>query len=486
MTIALSRLVGPTAALTAEQGNIVVMGITSDSRAVQPGFVFAALPGTKVNGAAYVAQAIHQGAVAIIAPRDVVVQGAIKIASDIPQKDLAQMAARFYGEQPETIVAVTGTNGKTSVTVFVRQIWERMGFRAASLGTIGVVGPQGSTYLSHTTPDPVKLAELAASLRSDHVKHLAVEASSHGLAQYRLDGLQITAAAFTNLTRDHLDYHKTFEDYFDAKMRLFDELLPHDSPAVINADSPHAIQVKARAEARGLRVLEVGRSGRHIKLLEARPEGLEQHLKLESISGIHNVTLPLVGDFQASNALVAAGLVIACGGDEIQTFHALESLVGATGRLDLVGRKGNGAPVFVDYAHTPDALENAIVALKPYATGRLHVVFGCGGDRDSGKRPMMGEIAARLAERVYITDDNPRSEEPSRIRREILVAAKGAVEFADRAEAIRTAVDDMNAGDILLVAGKGHEPGQIYGTIVKPFSDHDAVRAALRQEAYHA
>jgi UDP-N-acetylmuramoyl-L-alanyl-D-glutamate--2,6-diaminopimelate ligase len=488
MTISLARLLAEDAVHPAGADRVTVTGITADSRAVAPGFVFAALPGTKVDGTKFLEQAFAQGAVAAIVPIGTPHSKGITIQAENPRRLLAHIAARFAGVQPETIVAVTGTNGKTSVSVFVRQIWKAMGFRAASLGTIGVVGPEGASYLAHTTPDPVQLAELAASLRADHVKHLAVEASSHGLAQYRLDGLQLTAAAFTNLTRDHLDYHDTFESYFDAKMRLFEELLPPGSPAIVNMDSDHADQVVARAQKRGLSICGVGRKGNCIKLVDVRTDGLEQHLTIEHDNGrgveTYRVALPLVGDFQASNALVAAGLVIASGGEASQTFHALESLVGATGRLELVGRTDLNAPVFVDYAHTPDALENAILALRPFTHGKLHVVFGCGGDRDPGKRELMGQVAAKHADHVIVTDDNPRSEDPALIRRAVLNGAPGATEIGDRASAIRAGVNALKSGDVLLIAGKGHEEGQIIGTRTIPFSDHAAARAALKGEDY--
>jgi UDP-N-acetylmuramoyl-L-alanyl-D-glutamate--2,6-diaminopimelate ligase len=459
----------------------VVAGITADSRAVRSGFVFVALPGVKADGADFIPQALANGAVAIVAEQG---DGSI-VKSANPHRLLALMAARFYDQQPDTIVAVTGTNGKTSVSVFVRQIWEQMGFRAASLGTIGVVGPHGSEYLSHTTPDPVKLQELAAKLAADKVEHLAIEASSHGLSQYRLDGLRLTAAAFTNLTRDHLDYHATLEDYFEAKMRLFKDLLPKGAPAVINADLPESSDIINRVKALGLRPFTVGFQGEDIKLLSSKRNGLGQELELKTATQTHRISLPLVGEFQASNAIVAAGLVIAAGGEEVLALHALESLKGAKGRLELAGVTALGASVFVDYAHTPDALETAIEALRPYVTHKLSVVFGCGGDRDKGKRPMMGGIAAHLADHVYVTDDNPRSEDASQIRRDILGAAPKAIEIADRAAAILAAVQALQVGDILLVAGKGHEEGQIVGKEVLPFSDHNAVAAALRGEIYH-
>jgi UDP-N-acetylmuramoyl-L-alanyl-D-glutamate--2,6-diaminopimelate ligase len=395
------------------------------------------------------------------------------------------MAARFSGAQPDLVVAVTGTNGKTSIAAFVRQIWAAMGFRAASLGTIGVVGPDGSEYLAHTTPDPVKLHATLAKLAADHVTHLALEASSHGLEQHRLDGVRIAAGAFTNITRDHLDYHPSFEAYFDAKMRLFEDLLPAGAPAVINMDSPHGVEVARRASAHGLIALGVGYKGKWLRLISCVRDGFGQRLDIVAPSGRHEIVLPLAGEFQASNALIAAGLVIATGGEESLAMHALESLKGARGRLDLAGTSKKGAPIFVDYAHTPDALQTALEALRPYVRGKLVVVFGAGGDRDKGKRPQMGAVAAKLADRAYVTDDNPRSEVAATIRAEIMAACTGGIEIGDRARAIRTAIEGLEKGDVLLIAGKGHELGQIVGKTVLPFSDHDAVAAALRGEDYH-
>lgn len=484
MTQLLSRLLLQDAPLP-KTGDVTVTGITSDSRAVQPGFVFAALPGTKVDGAKFIPQALASGAVAILSKQGAYTGGGPIIAVENPRRLLALMASRFYGSQPDTIVAVTGTNGKTSVAVFVRQIWEAMGFRPASLGTVGVIGPSGTTYLGHTTPDPVELAKLAADLAEDHVDHLAIEASSHGLEQNRLDGLRLTAGAFTNITRDHLDYHHTFEAYFAAKMRLFDALLPEGSSAVINMDGAHGAEVLAHATKAKLHPFTVGRKGSDLKLLSATPEGLSQILKLETRWGEVTVDLPLVGDFQVSNALVAAGLVIASGGEPKMTLHALESLKGAKGRLELVGAAKSGAPIFVDYAHTPDALESALSSLRSSAKNKLVVVFGCGGDRDKGKRVIMGAIAAKLADHVIVTDDNPRSEVPATIRAEIMSAAKGAENIGDRAKAIAAGVKMLKAGDVLLVAGKGHEEGQTVGDKIIPFSDHDAVKAALLGKPYH-
>ena len=484
MTVLLSHLLKQDAPLP-QGGDMAISGVTADSRKVEPGFLFAALPGSKVDGAQFIASALAAGAAAVICETGAAKGQGPLIPVAEPRRLLALVAARFYDLQPETIVAVTGTNGKTSVAVFVRQIWAAMGFRAASLGTIGVVGPEGAKYLAHTTPDPVQLAALCAELRHDGVKHLAIEASSHGLEQNRLDGLRLTAGAFTNITRDHLDYHGSFENYFKAKLRLFDALLPQASAAVINMDVPESAEVLAHAKKAGLRPFLVGRNGVDLKLLDAKTSGLEQLVTLESAKGRHEVALPLVGAFQISNALVAAGLVIASGGEITLALHALESLKGAKGRLEHVGQANGGGGIFVDYAHTPDALENVLHALRPATERRLIVAFGCGGDRDKGKRPLMGEIAQRLADDVIVTDDNPRSEVAADIRKQILAGATRATEIGDRAKAIRTGIERMKPGDVFLIAGKGHEEGQIVGAKTLPFSDHDAVRAALRGEDYH-
>jgi UDP-N-acetylmuramoyl-L-alanyl-D-glutamate--2,6-diaminopimelate ligase len=479
----LATLLGSSTGIPPNIGKISISGLTADSREVKPGYLFAAMPGTKVDGSVYAGQAAEKGAIAILTQTPLTANVPVIEVSNVRQV-FAKVAARFYGDQPGVIAAVTGTNGKTSVASFVRQIWEGMGFRAASIGTIGVVGPSGSEYLQHTTPDPVTLHATLARLVEDNVTHLALEASSHGLAQYRLDGMRIGAGAFTNITRDHLDYHLTFDDYFDAKMRLFSELLTPGSPAVINADSPQGEEVARRARARGLDVFSVGRAGSGIRLVSERRDGFGQHLELECRGKAQKIYLPLVGDFQASNALVAAGLVIALGGEEHLAFHCLESIKGAKGRLDHAATSGEGAPVFIDYAHTPDALENAIEALRPYVKNRLIVVFGCGGDRDKGKRPQMGAIADRLADIAYVTDDNPRTEDPAQIRSEIMAACPKCIEIGDRGRAIATAVADLKAGDILLVAGKGHESGQTVGKSILPFSDHDAAEAAVKGEIY--
>ncbi len=468
---------------------VSITGLTADSRAVKPGFLFAALAGTQTDGMKYIGDAIARGAVALLTGQSEDVETAAGLAVIVdpnPRKRLAQLAARFYGAQPETVAAVTGTNGKTSVACFLRQIWETGGLLAASMGTIGIVYDGGEEALQHTTPDPVAVHQALARLAGKGVTHLALEASSHGLAQYRLDGVRIAAGAFTNITRDHLDYHPTFEDYLAAKLRLFRELLPAGAPAVVDLDSPGGEEAAAAARARDLHLITTGRRGDTLRLTWAERDGLAQILGLRYQGRDWRVRIPLAGDFQAANVLVAAGLALGLGSQPERVFAALETLKGAKGRLDLAGHAHSGAPIFIDYAHTPDALENALEALRPYAAGRLHVVFGCGGDRDRGKRPQMGAVAVRAADHVIVTDDNPRSEDPAAIRAAIMAAAPGAEEIGDRQSAIDAAVFGLGKGDVLLVAGKGHEVGQIVGKAVIPFSDHDAVAKALSRQAREA
>ena len=479
----LADLLPRDAAFDPSRGAAEIVGVTADSRAVKPGFLFVAIPGTKADGLSFVPQAVAAGAVAIMAeaaPEHVAPGVSVVIVGNV-RRALALAAARFYSRQPGTIAAVTGTSGKTSVAAFTRQIWAALGHAAASIGTVGVVSPRGETYGSLTTPDPVALHRTLHELAGDGVTHLAIEASSHGLDQHRLDGVRVTAGAFTNITRDHLDYHPSFEHYLQAKLGLFDRLLAPGSPAVIYEDHERAEVFVAAAKARGLRVLTVGRKGESIRLIETAIDGFAQRLRLEREGRDFSLRLPLVGAFQVENALVAAGLAIATGSDASRVFAALEHLQGAKGRLELVGQR-HGAPIFVDYAHKPDAVAKALAALRPYVHNRLVVIIGAGGDRDPGKRPMMGAIAAELADRVIVTDDNPRSENPAAIRAAILGAAPGAQEIGDRGEAIRSAVAGLSPGDVLLVAGKGHETGQIVGNRVLPFSDHEAVAAALQEK----
>jgi UDP-N-acetylmuramyl-tripeptide synthetase len=459
-----------------------VTGVTADSRAVTPGALFFALAGAKADGMQFAAQALAAGAVAVVGEKapPPALAGAPYIQVADARKSLSLAAAALFPRQPEKIVAVTGTSGKTSVADFTRQIFAFCGFGAASLGTIGVVKPGGAVYGSLTTPDPVTLHKTLDALAGEGVTHLAMEASSHGLDQRRLDGVRLTAAGFTNLSRDHLDYHAGLEDYLAAKLRLFTELLKPGRTAVIAADGDHAAQVTEACRARGLNLFTVGAKGADLRLKEARAENFALRLDLVFAGREISVKLPLAGLFQAENALVAAGLALAAGAPPEKVFAALEVLRGAPGRLERVGDR-NGAPVFVDYAHKPDALEKALAALRPFAGRRLVVVFGCGGDRDAGKRPIMGEIATRGADVVIVTDDNPRSEDPASIRAEILAAAPGAREIGDRAQAIRAGVALLGAGDLLLIAGKGHETGQIVGGRVLPFSDQDEARAALHE-----
>jgi UDP-N-acetylmuramoyl-L-alanyl-D-glutamate--2,6-diaminopimelate ligase len=463
---------------------VEVTGITADSRTVKPGDLFVAIAGSKDDGLRFVAPAVAAGAVAVMAERVASVPlraGVAFVRVGDVRRSLALAASRFFPRQPETIAAVTGTSGKTSVAAFTRQIWTATGEAAASIGTIGLVSPAREIYGSLTTPDPVALHRSLDELAGEGVTHLAIEASSHGLDQRRLDGVRIAAGGFTNISRDHLDYHPSLEAYLDAKLRLFASLVQPRGAAVIDVDHEYADAVIEAAKHRRLRLLTVGRKGEGIRLLDAAIEGFAQTLRISYAGNTHLVRLPLPGAFQVDNALVAAGLAIATGSEPKAVFDALASLRGAKGRLDFVGEK-NGAPIFVDYAHKPDALAKALDALRPYASGRLVVVFGCGGDRDAGKRPMMGEIATAKADRVIVTDDNPRSEEPAKIRAAILQAAPGAIEIGDRREAIASAVADLRRGDVLLVAGKGHETGQIIGKQTLPFSDHDAVAAALGGE----
>ena len=480
----LGELLGRGVELPSDLATMPIAGLAADSREVKPGFLFAALPGVKTDGVRFIQDALQRGAAAILVAEGAAPSSASAaiIEDSDPRRQLALIASRFFGVQPETAVAVTGTNGKTSVASFVRQLWAGQGYKAASLGTVGVVSPRGTEALKHTTPDPIELHRMLAALAKDGVTHLALEASSHGLQQRRVDGVALAAGAFTNISRDHLDYHASFEDYFAQKLRLFTELLPRGAGVVVDVDSEAGTRVAGVAEARGLKLVSVGHDGKTLRLSSAELDGFGQILVIEHAGKRFHVRLPLVGAFQASNALVAAGLAMATGADAATVLPMLESLKGARGRLDLAGTARGGAPIFVDYAHTPDALAKALDALRPYVANRLLLVFGCGGDRDKGKRPEMGAVAAAKADLAIVTDDNPRSESAAAIRSQILAAAPGAIEIGDRAAAIADAVARLERGDVLLVAGKGHETGQTIGTTVIPFSDHDAVAAALKQE----
>ena len=459
-----------------------IVGLTADSRTVAPGYLFAALPGAKADGARFIAEARARGAVAILGSAGAVPADAGVVLSDRnPRRAFALLAARFYAPQPDTVAAVTGTNGKTSVASFTRQIWERLGRKSASIGTLGIVTVDAAESFGLTTPDPVVLHRALAGLKAQGIEHVAMEASSHGLAQYRLDGVRLEAAAITNITHDHLDYHGTFADYTYAKLRLLGELLRPGAAAIINADADIAQEAEALAWARGHRVMTVGQAGRTIRLEARVPERSGQRLSVLYNGRATVIALPLAGLFQASNALVAAALAIGTGAEAAAVFASLEHLKGAPGRLELVASLAGCAPIYVDYAHTPDALATVLDALRPHVRGRLHVVFGCGGDRDRSKRPEMGRIAVAKAERVIVTDDNPRTEDASAIRAEILAAAPGALEIADRAEAIAEAIEGLAPEDCLVVAGKGHETGQIIGDKTIPFNDADEIRRAVAE-----
>ncbi|CAN7386676.1 UDP-N-acetylmuramoyl-L-alanyl-D-glutamate--2,6-diaminopimelate ligase [Brevundimonas sp. LjRoot202] len=462
----------------------VITGVTADSRKVAPGSLFVALPGSAADGRAFIPQALSQGAAAVLAPADTDAGLApVLVTSGDVRRAYAIAARSFYGVQPATCVAITGTNGKTSVAAFCRQIWASLGRSAASMGTLGVLKQTGNvnqalTGPGLTSPDAADAARLLAELAADGVTHLALEASSHGIDQRRLDGVSLKAAAFTNLTQDHLDYHGDMDSYRAAKLRLFETLLPRGKTAVLNADSDAYSSFAAASIMSGLSVMGVGERGRDLMLVARRatPEG--QRLTLDVRGTLHEVLLPLAGAFQASNALVAAGLCIAGGEAPEQVLAGLETITGAPGRLQRIPGPGRGE-VYVDYAHTPDGLETVLTALRPHATGRLIVVFGAGGDRDRAKRPIMGEIAGRLADVAIVTDDNPRSEDPAAIRRAVREGCPDALEIGDRRAAIRYAIEQMGDGDVVVIAGKGHEQGQIVGGVTWPFDD--ATEAALAQ-----
>lgn len=464
---------------------IEIAALALDSRGVLPGTLFAALPGTKVDGRDYLAQASAAGARAVLIPADTaperIPEGVTVLASADPRRVLGHFAAAFFAPLPGVIAAVTGTNGKTSVAEFTRQIWSRAGHGSASLGTLGVISPRGHASGSLTTPDVVSLFRTLGELVADGIDHVVLEASSHGLDQRRLDGLDLQAAAFTNFSRDHLDYHRTEAAYFAAKARLFDTLLPQGATAVINADVAEADTLRAIAAKRDLRVVDYGERARTLRLVGRAAVAEGQILDLE-IDGLgERVVLPLAGGFQAMNALAALGLAISTGVSKDIALAALHRLKGAPGRLERRALRDDGAAVYVDYAHTPDALETVLAALRPHTRGRLVAVFGCGGDRDRGKRPAMGAIAQRLADRVIVTDDNPRTEIAGAIRAEVLAGCPEAEDIGDRALAIRTAMADLGPGDVLLVAGKGHETGQTVGTTVLPFDDRTVVDTLARE-----
>ncbi|WP_067734144.1 UDP-N-acetylmuramoyl-L-alanyl-D-glutamate--2,6-diaminopimelate ligase [Novosphingobium naphthalenivorans] len=469
------------AGLALDGGDANVTGFAIDHRKVAPGTVFGAFRGAKFNGEDFIPAAIEAGAVAVVAAPEAKVEGAVHFADAEPRRLFARLAAPFFTPVPETLVAVTGTNGKTSTVELTRQLWRMAGQRAASIGTLGVTTSDESVSTGLTTPDIVTFLANLTGLAREGVTHVAYEASSHGLSQFRIEGPRVSAGAFTNLSRDHLDYHATMEDYFAAKMRLFDDVVMDGGTAVIWADDAWSDKAIAHAQARGLKLLTVGTKGEHIRLLGRTPTALGQKLEVEYQGKVRVIDLPLIGAYQAANALVSAGLVLATGGDAHTTFDALKRLVTVRGRIERAAISPAGAPIYVDYAHTPDALEAAIAALRPHVTGRLIAVFGAGGDRDQGKRPEMGRIASAGADVAIVTDDNPRGEDPAAIRAMVLAGmGEGAREIGDRREAIAAAVAEAGAGDVVLIAGKGHEQGQIIGSgetmRVLPFDDVTVAR----------
>ena len=464
----------------AENGETEILGMTADSRKVEPGFLFAALKGSVQDGSQFAAMAIQKGAAAILSDGSADAGGLPHVIADEPRRALALAAKRFHAAQPEFVVAVTGTNGKSSTVDFARQIWSRAGLKAASMGTLGAIGPSGKIDVGHTTPDPVTIHETLSMLAGQGVTHCAMEASSHGLEQHRLDGVDLSAVGFLNFTQDHLDYHGSMEEYLKSKLRLFASLAPKGIPAIVNADSPQRDDFEAAAKSAGLKVVSFGWRGEDLWIDELMPKQAGQSLFLYWRDVEQKpVELPLIGEFQALNALAAAAICLSLGMEFPAVADGLANLKPVKGRLEFVGKTETGAAVFVDYAHTPDGLDVLLRAVRPHTAGRLKVIFGCGGDRDAKKRPLMGEIASRQADDVIVTDDNPRSEDPATIRAAVLAGAKGAREIGDRGEAIRTVIGELRKGDTLVIAGKGHETGQIVGKTVLPFSDQDEAQAAL-------
>nr|WP_325254053.1 UDP-N-acetylmuramoyl-L-alanyl-D-glutamate--2,6-diaminopimelate ligase [Amylibacter sp.] len=478
-----------TLGLTATHGpqtDIEIGGICVDSRTCKAGDLFAAVPGSLVHGGTFIQYALRMGASAIltdakgygIALKDVGDIAIPVVVAEDPRRALAMAAARFYGAQPATMVAVTGTNGKTSVANFTRQIWELLGYNAVNFGTTGVEGAF-SAPMSHTTPEPVTLHKLLKTLESEGITHAAMEASSHGLDQRRLDGVWLTAAAYTNFTQDHLDYHDTFEAYFNAKAGLFSRVLPPEGSAVINIDDAKGDELVKIATARGQDVVTIGTGKGDLQILSGRFDATGQEVRFSWRGEVHTARLNLIGGFQAQNVLTAAALTIACGAQSGDVFRCLSELQTVPGRMQLAATRANGSSVFVDFAHTPDALKTALRALRPHVLGRLIVVFGAGGDRDNTKRPLMGVAARDNADVVFVTDDNPRSEDPAAIRRMVLADCPEATEVGDRAYAILAGVDALQPGDALLIAGKGHEKGQIVGDDVLPFDDVEQASVAV-------
>jgi UDP-N-acetylmuramoyl-L-alanyl-D-glutamate--2,6-diaminopimelate ligase len=483
----LARLAETAGIDAGEYGDAQVTGFAIDHRKVAPGTVFGAFEGTVANGEDFIPAAIAAGAIAVVARPQAAVDGAAHFADPQPRRAFAALAAQFFRPVPATVVAVTGTNGKTSTVEMTRQVWRMCGYRAASIGTLGVTTPDESVSTGLTTPDIVTFLANMTGLAREGVTHVAYEASSHGLAQFRNEGLPVVAGAFTNLSRDHLDYHADMDDYFAAKMRLFSEVVDEGGTAVIWADDAWSERAMAAARARSLSVFGVGEAGDAVRLVSRTPGQLGQDLEIEHEARRRTVALPLIGAYQAANALVAAGLALATGAEPDKVFDALARLQPVRGRLERAVITAAGAPVYVDYAQTPDALAAAIAALRPHVAGRLITVFGAGGDRDMGKRSQMGEVAATHSELVIVTDDNPRGEDPAAIRLQVLAGAQGAREVGDRRAAIRAAIAEAGAGDIVLIAGKGHEQGQIVGAgeamRVLPFDDVAVARECAAELA---
>jgi UDP-N-acetylmuramoyl-L-alanyl-D-glutamate--2,6-diaminopimelate ligase len=459
---------------------LAVTGLCADSRAVTAGDLFFAIKGERADGTRFAAAAVAAGAVAVVSEEamDWLSVPVVQVAS--ARAALSQAASRFYPAQPATIAAVTGTNGKSSTVDFLRQIWTHAGHAAASVGTLGAIGPNGRIDLGFTTPDPIALHATLEQLAGEGITHVAMEASSHALDQYRMHGARLAAAGFSNLTQDHLDYHGTMDNYRAAKLKLFAELLAPGRPAIVNADAAAAPAFEAEATARGQDLKLVGWRGEFLKIQELWPRPAAQRLDLRFGGAVRSVLVPLIGEFQALNAVMAAGFALALGEDPETVFAALARLKPVKGRMEHVGETAEGAHVFVDYAHTPDGLDVLLRAARPHAPGKVVVVFGCGGDRDRTKRPIMGSIAAKLADEVIVTDDNPRTEDAAAIRAQVIAGAPRAREIGDRGDAIAAAIGELKRGDALLIAGKGHETGQIVGTEVLPFSDQEAARAALQ------
>ncbi|HPE48809.1 MAG TPA: UDP-N-acetylmuramoyl-L-alanyl-D-glutamate--2,6-diaminopimelate ligase [Hyphomonas sp.] len=467
----------------ADHGDLVITGMTADSRKVKPGYLFAALKGTLADGRNFIADAIGRGAVAVLSDGGGGDVSVAHVVSDEPRRALALAAKRFYGAQPDYVVAVTGTNGKSSTVDFCRQIWARAGFKAASMGTLGAIGPEGRIDVGHTTPDPVTIHETLAELAAQGVTHCAMEASSHGLEQHRLDGVDLSAVAFLNFTQDHLDYHATMDDYLNAKLRLFRDLGRPGIPAIVNADSDQRDTFEAAGLGRQMPIVSFGWRGEDLWIDEIMPRATGQVLNLFWRDEEQKpIELPLIGEFQTLNALAAAAICLSLGMEFPDVAEGLAHLQPVKGRMEFVGKTESGGAVFVDYAHTPDGLDVLLRAVRPHTAGRLKVIFGCGGDRDAKKRPLMGEIAARQADDVIVTDDNPRTENAAEIRRQVLAGCPGAREIGDRAEAIRTVIAELKKGDTLVIAGKGHETGQIIGKDIHPFSDQETALSALEAE----